>query len=612
MGSAAVVACWMFASVGCAVSGGRHGTVPAETIYVGGQILTMAGERPAYVEALAVREGKIVHAGSRSAAMKQVGSGTRVVDLGGRVLLPGFIDGHGHIADYIQQWTLPVLNPPPVGDVNSIEDIRRKLAEHLREKPPVPGRLVVAVGYDDSLLKERRHPTRVDLDAVSADVPIVILHTSGHLLVANSAALKLARLTKDTEEIPGGVIQRDPATGEPNGIIEEQAAYAFLPFFPRQTREEQVRVFAEVQKLWVSHGITTAQDGIANPDNVNFLREEARQGRLMLDVVSYPMWKVLTKVMRGEVAMEGVEVYPPGSQVSNAGRARPGRAGMEAVPVPGEGSTRRIRVGVYENHLKIGGVKITGDGSPQGKTAFMTLPYTRPPAGLPSDYRAYPSIEQAELDAWVEWGYRNDLQMLVHSNGDAAVEAFLKSVERARRIVGAKDLRPVAIHAQFARHEQVDRMKALGIVPSFFTAHTFFWGDTHIETFGAERAFGISPLAHAHGIGLKFSNHNDSPVVPPDILMLTWTAVNRLSRSGVVVGPKERVSPYVALKAVTDWAAYQYHEEAEKGTLEVGKLADLVVLDRNPLTVDPARIREIRVLETIKEGKTIYTRPSGH
>jgi predicted amidohydrolase YtcJ len=499
-----------------------------------------------------------------------------------------------------------------VGDVNSIEDIRRKLAEHLREKPPVPGRLVVAVGYDDSLLKERRHPTRVDLDAVSADVPIVILLTSGLLLVANSAALKLARLTKDTEEIPGGVIQRDPATGEPNGIIEEQAAYAFLPFFPRQTREEQVRVFAEVQKLWASHGITTAQDGIANPDNVNFLREEARQGRLMLDVVSYPMWKVLTKVMRGEVALEGVEVYPPGSQVSNAGRARPGRAGMEAVPVPGEGSTHRIRVGVYENHLKIGGVKITGDGSPQGKTAFMTLPYTRPPAGLPSDYRAYPSIEQAELDAWVEWGYRNDLQMLVHSNGDAAVEAFLKSVERARRIVGAKDLRPVAIHAQFARHEQVDRMKALGIVPSFFTAHTFFWGDTHIETFGAERAFGISPLAHAHGIGLKFSNHNDSPVVPPDILMLTWTAVNRLSRSGVVVGPKERVSPYVALKAVTDWAAYQYHEEAEKGTLEVGKLADLVVLDRNPLTVDPARIREIRVLETVKEGKTIYMRPSGN
>lgn len=602
------LASWLFGATGCAVPGDRRVALPADTIYVGGEILTMAGERPSYVEALAVRDGRILHSGSRSDARKWGGAQTLWVDLGGKVLLPGFIDGHGHIADYIQQWTLPVLNPPPVGDVTSIEDIRRKLTSHLREQRPVPGRLVVAVGYDDSLLKERRHPTRVDLDAVSQDVPIVILHTSGHLLVANSAALKLAGLTKDSEEVPGGVLRRDPATGELNGIIEEQAAYAFLPYFPRQTREEQVRIFAEVQKLWASHGITTAQDGIANPDNVAFLREEARQGRLMLDVVSYPMWKVLTQVMRGEVKLEGVEVYPPGSQVSNAGRAHPGRGGMEAVPVPGAQATNRIRVGVYENHLKIGGVKITGDGSPQGKTAFMTLPYTRPPVGSPADYRAYPSIDQAELDEWVEWGYRNDLQFLVHSNGDAAVDAFLKSVERARRLVGAKDLRPVAIHAQFARHEQVDRMKELGIVPSFFTAHTFFWGDTHIETFGAERAFGISPLAHAHSIGLKFSNHNDSPVVPPDILMLTWTAVNRVSRSGVVVGPKERVDPYVALKAVTDWAAYQYHEERDKGTLEVGKLADLVVLDRNPLKVDRMQIRDLRVLETIKEGKTIFQR----
>jgi len=540
--------------------------------------------------------------------MKWAGAASRVVDLEGKVLLPGFIDGHGHIADYIQQWSLPVLNPPPVGDVNSIDDICRKLTAHLLKNPPAPGKLVVAVGYDDSLLKERRHPTRADLDSVSQDIPIVILHTSGHLLVANSAALKMVKLSKDSEAVPGGVIRRDPATGELNGIIEEQAAYAFVPYFPRQTREEQVRIFAEVQKLWASYGITTAQDGIANPDNVNFLREEARQGRLMLDVVSYPMWKVLTKVMRGEVKLEGVEVYAPGSQVSNGGRAYPGRAGMESVPTPGILATNHIRVGVYENHLKIGGVKITGDGSPQGKTAFMTLPYTRPPAGLPANYRAYASIEQSELDEWLEWAYRNNLQLLVHSNGDAAVEAFLSSVERARRIVGPKDLRPVAIHAQFARHDQVDRMKTLGIVPSFFTAHTFFWGDTHIDTFGVERAFGISPLAHAHSIGLKFSNHNDSPVVPPDILMLTWTAVNRLSRSGVVVGPKERVSPYVALKAVTDWAAFQYHEEGEKGTLEVGKLADLVVLDRNPLKVDHTQIRDLHVLETIKEGKTIFRR----
>jgi len=273
---------------GCAVRGTSPTGAPAETIYVGGEILTMAGDRPSYVEALAVRDGRIVQAGSRSAALRIAGPTTRMVELQGRTLLPGFIHWHGHIADYVQQWTLPVLNPPPVGDVTSIGDIRKKLSDHLREKPPIPGKLVVAVGYDDSLLEERRHPTRVDLDQVSADVPIVILHTSGHLLVANSAALKLARLTKDSEEIPGGVIQRDPATGEPNGIIEEQAALVFIPFFPRQTKAEQVRIFADVQQLWVSYGITTAQDGISNPDSVVFLQEEARQGRLMLDVVRVP------------------------------------------------------------------------------------------------------------------------------------------------------------------------------------------------------------------------------------------------------------------------------------------------------------------------------------
>lgn len=593
---------------GCAVTS-EKGSAPApETVYVGGDILTMAGDRPAYVEALAVRDGVIVEVGSRQAVMGRVGASTRVVDLKGKTLLPGFIDGHGHIADYVGQWELPVLNPPPVGVVESMDDIRRILSQHLKKHPPAAGRLVVGVGYDDSLLKERRHPTARDLDEVSREVPIVILHTSGHLLVANSAAMKLARISRETEEIPGGVIRRDAGTGEPNGIIEEQAAYVFLPFFPRQSREEQVRIFADVQRMWASHGITTAQDGISNPDNVNFLREQARQGRLILDVVSYPMWKVLTKVMRGEKQLEGVEVYPPGSQVSNGGRAHPASGAAAVEPVPADPVRERIRVGVYENHFKIGGVKITGDGSPQGKTAFMSLPYTRPPQGSPQDYRAYPSIDSAELDAWLEWGYRNDLQMLVHSNGDAAVDAFLRAVERARRVVGPKDLRPVAIHAQFARHDQVDRMKDLGVVPSFFSAHTYFWGDTHIETFGEARAFGISPMGYAHAIGMRYSNHNDSPVVPPDILMLTWTAVNRLSRSGVVVGARERVAPYVALKAVTDWAAYQYHEEREKGTLEVGKRADLVILDGNPVKVDPLKIRDIRVVETIKDGRSIYRR----
>jgi predicted amidohydrolase YtcJ len=200
----------------------------------------------------------------------------------------------------------------------------------------------------------------------------------------------------------------------------------------------------------------------------------------------------------------------------------------------------------------------------------------------------------------------------VHTNGDAAIDELIAAVSKARAAHGPKDLRPVAIHAQLARKDQVDSMAALGIVPSFFTAHTYFWGDWHVnEVFGRERAFGISPAHYAESIGLRFSNHNDAPVVPPDMLMLAWTAVNRLSRSGTVIGPDERVSPLVALKAMTIWAAYQYFEEREKGSLEPGKRADLVILDGDPLTVKPEAIRDIAVAETIKDGRTIYTSAEG-
>jgi predicted amidohydrolase YtcJ len=297
---------------------------------------------------------------------------------------------------------------------------------------------------------------------------------------------------------------------------------------------------------------------------------------------------------------------PISSLVSNAGREFASGAEV-ATPPPADGATTaKLEVGIYRNHLKIGGIKLTGDGSPQGKTAYMSQPYSSPPAGQKADYRAYAVMNQQEVSDWVAFGYRNNIQIITHTNGDAALDQFLVAVQQARATYGAKDLRPVAIHAQLARHDQVDRIKELGIVPSFFTAHTFFWGDWHRQSFGEQRAAGISPTGYANRQGVIFTNHNDAPVVPPDMLRLAQTAVVRTTRSGFVLGPAERVSPYVALKAITDWAAYQYFEEKSKGTLEPGKLADLVILERDPLQVDPTTISTIKVVETIKEGKPIF------
>lgn len=578
----------------------------AETaLYFGGDILTMRGDRPKYVEALVVKDGKIEFAGSRARATNVAGKSAREVDLKGKTLLPGFIDAHGHIPDYILTWKAPDLSPPPISDNDSIPVILAKLKKYISDTRPPRDQLVLAEGYDESLLKEKRHPTRADLDSVSAEIPIVIKHTSGHLVVANTPALAKIGYTKDTPDPPGGVIRRDPATGELNGVLEEKASYPFLPFLPRATMDEQLRRLDEVQSWYSSFGVTTVQDGASNPGNIAMLREANRQGRLVLDVVSYATWFFFNKVITGEQKLEGIEFYPPAS-IANAGRMYKSDVSTPTPAPTTESDWKKLRVGVYEGHYKIAGIKISADGSPQGKTAFLSKPYATPPEGQPKDYRAYPVVDRPEMETWVDAIYKYNVPLLVHTNGDATIDILLDSVAKARTKYGPKDLRPVAIHAQLARHDQVDRMKKLGVIPSFFSQHTYFWGDWHRQSLGEERAARISPLGYANSIGLKFTNHNDSPVLPSHMLTTAWSAVNRVTRSGYVLGPDERVSPYVALKAVTDWAAYQYFEEKSKGTLEAGKRADLAILTANPLKVAPMAIKEIDVVETIKDGKTIY------
>ena len=595
----------------------------AASLYAGGPILTMVGPTPTYAEALVERGGRIVYVGPLAGAIRAAGGGAKRVNLAGRALLPGFIDAHGHLPDYVATWGRPDLSPPPVGSTRRIADIQATVRAYLASHPAPAGQLQFFMGYDDSLLEEKRHPTRADLDAVSATVPILLIHASGHLVVANSPALALVKISKATPDPAGGHIQRDPATGEPTGVLEETAGMPFMALIPQPDLAEKLRRFDQVQKWWASFGITTAQDGLSNPANGAMLREAGRQGRLILDVVSYPFFRVLGDLSNLDQRAKGVEIVTPGSDsrapgaaaapapissmVSNAGREfASGAAAAVSPPADGAGTAARLKVGLYENHLKIGGIKLTGDGSPQGKTAYMSQPYAVPPPGQKADYRAYAVMNQQEVSDWVAFGYRNNIQIITHTNGDAALDQFLVAVQQARATYGAKDLRPVAIHAQLARHDQVDRIKALGIVPSFFTAHTFFWGDWHRQSFGEQRAAGISPTGYAYGKGVIFTNHNDAPVVPPDMLRLAQTAVVRTTRSGFVLGPAERVSPYVALKAMTDWAAYQYFEEKSKGTLEPGKLADLVILERDPLKGDPTTISTIKVVETIKEGQPIF------
>ena len=539
----------------------------ADSVYLHGVVITVDEAQPR-AQAVAVKDGKILAVGSDAQVSALKGPTTRVVDLAGKTMVPGFIDGHSHIADMVLGWNLTDLSPPPVGTVRDIAGLQAAMRGALARAAP-GDEMLLGSGYDDSLLAERRHPTGAELDAVSATRPICVGHVSGHLAVCNSAALKRLGFVKGAPNPPGGVIARD-ASGEPTGLLEEQAIFAVFAALPPMTPEAAAKSFDEIQTYYASLGYTTAQDGqTASPATLAMLLKARAEKRFKIDVAAYPKWTLAEKM----VANNGLKIGGP-----------------------------------YENGLKFAGVKITQDGSPQGKTAYLEKPYFHPPHGAAADYRGYPIMPQAELDAWYEKFAGLGWQVQTHCNGDACIDMLIKAVEKAEAAhPGFAATRPVVIHSQVTRPEQLSAYKRLGIFPSFFAEHTFYWGDWHRdETLGPARAAFISPTAAALREGLHFSLHTDAPVVPPAPMHALWSAVNRTTRSGEVLGPHQRIAPMDALRALTIWPAWQHFDEASRGSITVGKKADLVVLGADPLSVDPATIKDIPVLATIKDGQPVY------
>lgn len=546
----------------------------ADIIWYNGTILTMNDRQPS-AGGIAVAEGRIIAVGSQSDVLKLKKASTQLVDLGGRTMLPGFVDAHGHVSMVGLQADSANLLPPPDGDNASIKDIQATLLRFMKSSAnPRKYGVVVGFGYDDSQLRERRHPTRVELDAVSEDVPIVIMHQSGHIGVLNSAALRKAGLNEKSRAPAGGVIQRLSGSKVPNGVLEENAFFAAMAkVMPRLTDEQNIETLRAGEKLYIQYGYTTIQDGRSSPEQVATAILASKRQRLLADVVSYP-----------DVLLPGVEdlMKPP---YYHSSRESPS----------------------YVGRFRIGGVKLTLDGSPQGKTAWLSQPYFRVPAGMKPDYAGYGVVSDKVVQEAFEKSLRNRWQILTHVNGDRAIDQMLQGLSAAEKKYPGVDVRPVLIHGQTLRQDQVARLKDLRVIPSLFPMHTFYWGDWYRESvLGPERAENISPTGWVLKEGLIFTTHHDAPVVFPDSIRVLAATVNRTTRSGRVLGPEHRVSPEVALKAMTLWPAFQHFEEKNKGSLEVGKLADLVVLSDNPLTVPKEKLIDIKVLETIKEGKTIY------
>ncbi len=541
-------------------------TVPADHLFTGKHIITMEPgsdkNRKARPTALAVLGEKIIWMGDERDAEALIGEETQVHALGERALLPGFIDAHGHLSFLGATVALANLAPPPVGPVTSFETLQQTLTEYIETNQIPPGSWVVGFGYDDSLMEEKDHPDRRVLDSVSTTHPIALTHVSGHLATANSLGLARAGIDAESKDPNGGHIRRYPDSNEPTGVLEETATYA-LQSEIMQPRGNPLDTVSNALTTYAQNGVTTAQDGGAQRATLQLLQAAATAGLLNLDVITY------FRVSSNDLTV------------------------MDGIPL------RR-----YHNRLKVGGVKMMLDGSPQGKTAYLTRPYHVPPPGQADDYRGYPILSDAAVDAMFDAYLDARIPILAHANGDAAADQLINAVAKA---APRADHRTVMIHAQTVREDQLDRMKDLGIIPSFFSAHVFFWGDWHRDSvLGPERGSRISPTRSAWDRQMPFTLHNDAPVVPPDMIRLIWATTNRKTRSDQVLGADQRLTTFEALSAVTRMAAYQNFEEAEKGTLQAGKLADLVVLSENPLEMDPADLLGLEVRETWSRGVSVF------
>jgi len=520
-------------------------------LYYGAKILTLAD--PLYAEAVLVEDGKIIAAGALSELRSTCGAQTEEIDLGGGVLMPSFIDAHGHFISVAADYAYAMLR-----GACSFDEIRSIIRAHIEKNGILPGKWVVAKCYDENLLPGAKHPSLAELDSICPDNPLYISHTSGHAGLYNTRALELIGITPDTP-VGAGEIAVD-SDGKMTGYMSEGANSFCSSKIPPIDYDTLLKNVAPAQQKYASYGITTVQDGFLGKRALDIYLELTKKDELKLDVIGFPPLRSYTALCDH---LESIE---------------------------------------HDERVKIGGIKAFIDGSPQLRTAFLREPYLNSDGkDFGSPVRDFDFICGVFRDA-----AEKNAQPIVHSNGDMAIEWFLRALEKtAETHPNVKDLRPVIIHAQLMGTDQLPRAKALGAVVSFYVAHTYHFADAHIRNLGIERAKKISPTRSALKEGVHFTFHQDAPVIEPNMIETIWCAANRITRNGVHLEGEE-ISVLDAIRAVTVEAAYQYGEEDIKGTIEAGKLADFVLLDRDPLDIPKETLRDVNILRTFKRGECIF------
>ena len=518
-------------------------------LYYNGTIITL--EKNKYAEGVLVSNGIIEEVYERKEDIPK-DSTIQKIDLHGKTLMPAFIDAHSHISAFST-----AMGTQDLTTCNNIYQIQEKLKEFIKENGNLQkDSWIIGFGYDNNYLEENRHPNKEDLDKITKDIPILIAHKSGHLGIANTKALKVMKITKETPNPVGGKIGHDE-NGNLTGYLEEIAFQNASEKIGKPSIEVKARNYQKAEKIYLSYGITTVQDGLTKKDDFELLKYVSDNNLMKTDVISYIDLKDNAEILEKEQRFQ------------------------------------------YVKHLKIGGFKLILDGSPQGRTAWLRKPYQNE-----ENYRGYPIYQNEDLREKIGKALSLRQQVLVHCNGDAACEQMIEVYEK---FFGQELFKPVMIHAQLLGKDQIQKIKKLGIIPSFFVAHTFYWGDIHIKNLG-ERAYHISPTNSCLKENIIFTLHQDTPVILPNMFETIWCAVNRKTKEGIVLGEDEKIPVIEALKAVTINVAYQYNEQDLKGSIKKGKIADFIIIDKNPLEIDSDELKEIQILKTIKDGIVVYSK----
>jgi len=523
-----------------------------DIILYNANIITVNPKQP-MAEAIAIINDKIVAIGNNESILKLASGFTKKVDVENKTITPGFIDAHSHPASSGRSHLRNVDC-----DLRSIEEIKNVIYERTKITPK--GNWVSGFKYDDTKTKEKRFINNKDLDEVSPNHPVIITHRGGHTAYVNSLALSLAKIYKDTSDPEGGHIAKDPSTGELTGRLLETATYAVENLVPNQFSRADYQEGAKViSEMMAKTGITSVTDAGTGTKSLQSYQDSHNDGELKTRIYC---------MIRGYAIDE----------VNQSGK----------------------KTGYGDEWVKVGGLKLTCDGSISERTARLSKPYV----GRPNDYGIIVNTEEQLYKQAIK-AHNDDWQIGIHANGDVGIDIALRVYERLQKENYKDDPRFRLEHCTVINDDLIKRIKALNAIPNPFSTYVYFHGEK-MKEYGKERLENMFAVKSFLDAGINVTQTSDYPPGPFEPMMAIQSSVTRTDYNGEIWGPSQKISVEEAIKVGTINGAYASFEENIKGSLEVGKLADLVILDKDPRTIDPMRIIDIPIQRTMVGGKWSY------